>query len=392
MADFTLIGERHQRLVRVTWADGALSGDPATVALVHALAQAYDGQPVAASFAPSTTTAAAHLASPTSAYTLMELCFLDTRPELEGTVPGLGYDDVGTWDGPPLAPGMPPSTPDDGTSPSAPPQPLTEPLAEDGVALNYPDRGNHGYWHSNSGGGEAAGEAAGGAHAAGGGAGEHVTAGHAAAHGSTDLTSRHVDVTYTSPTPRTYLHQLFGRDLADGEVASLVGAQHGDRVTVSARDRGQVVLELYSGRGNPAYEAQRTVQHDRAGRLVIYNEYVRVEDTGHGTGTRLFADQVRGAAALGVERIKTVAARTADMNGYSTWPKLGYNGAIPAHVAAALPAHLAGARSVRDLMRTPEGRAWWTEHGATTNMEFDLAAGSRSQQDLAAYLQVKGMA
>jgi hypothetical protein len=100
MASFSLIGTRSGRQVRITWTDGTLSSDPALVAEVQALARAYDGQPVGASFSPSTTTAAAHLALPTSVYTLMWLCFLDSRPELEGEVPELGWDDVGEWDGP----------------------------------------------------------------------------------------------------------------------------------------------------------------------------------------------------------------------------------------------------------------------------------------------------
>ena len=99
MAQFTLTGTRDGQPLSLTWDDGQLSGDPGAVAEVQALAQAYDGQPVAGSLSPATHTAAEHLASPTSAYALAQLAF-DDMPTLHGEVPGLAFDDVGTWKGP----------------------------------------------------------------------------------------------------------------------------------------------------------------------------------------------------------------------------------------------------------------------------------------------------
>ena len=94
MTTFGLIGTRAGQVVWIDWTDGELSGDPLLVDLVKGLAKAYDGQPVSPGFTPATTTTAAHLATPTSAYALMQLCFLESRPEDVGETPMLGQDDV----------------------------------------------------------------------------------------------------------------------------------------------------------------------------------------------------------------------------------------------------------------------------------------------------------
>lgn len=94
MTHIAVAGTRDGRLVRIDWTDGVFSGDPQLVALAQSLAKAYDGKAFGPGFSPATYTTAEHIASPTSAYQLMQLCFLDQRPETFGEVPGLVYDDV----------------------------------------------------------------------------------------------------------------------------------------------------------------------------------------------------------------------------------------------------------------------------------------------------------
>jgi hypothetical protein len=78
------------------------------------------------------------------------------------------------------------------------------------------------------------------------------------------------------------------------------------------------------------------------------------------------------------------------MNGYITWPKLGYDAPIPAAVKGKLPADLKGSQNISDLMKTKEGTDFWTKHGVTTDMTFDLKPGSASRTHLEKYLKAKG--
>ena len=45
------------------------------------------------------------------------------------------------------------------------------------------------------------------------------------------------------------------------------------------------------------------------------------------------------------------------------------------------------AQTVGDLMKTPEGVAWWTEHGVSFRGKFDLSEGSESLKTWEAYVE-----
>jgi hypothetical protein len=100
---------------------------------------------------------------------------------------------------------------------------------------------------------------------------------------------------------------------------------------------------------------------------------------------QIFLRQAAHAAALGVARIETVAGRRSGENGYYTWPRFGFNAALPAPLRPLLPIGLEEARSVLDLMANEKGRRWWREHGLSIPVVFDLAPGSRSRTVLARY-------
>lgn len=133
-------------------------------------------------------------------------------------------------------------------------------------------------------------------------------------------------------------------------------------------------------------EMRRTFTVDRRGQPIIKNDIFALRATGGGVGLKLFSGQVAHATALGFKAIKTSAAREAGVfNGYSTWAKFGYNAKLPAAIRAQLPAGLQGVRSMHELRKTEAGRSWWTEHGRTIDMRFNLAPNSRSQRLLKDY-------
>ncbi len=94
--------------------------------------------------------------------------------------------------------------------------------------------------------------------------------------------------------------------------------------------------------------------------------------------------------AVGVSRIDTYAARGPAMNGYYTWPTLGYNAPLadaPTQVRTALERagyHING--DLLDLLANPGGEAMWLRIGDSMPMSFDLSPKSKSWKVLAAYI------
>lgn len=192
------------------------------------------------------------------------------------------------------------------------------------------------------------------------------------------------------------MEAFFGRPLADHEIASLVGAQHGDLVEVHVQ---QGTIGLHLRNHADLYEAKRTIMW-YGGQIGIHNDAFVVNDGGHGRGATIFAHQVRSAARLGVGLIRTTGGkgpttllgRKVDMNGYYTWPRLGYNARLSMNEAYdAGKAVGAPVATLHDLFRTPSGAAYWRDHGRQIDLTFDLSPGSADRQILKAYLDAKGI-
>jgi hypothetical protein len=130
----------------------------------------------------------------------------------------------------------------------------------------------------------------------------------------------------------------------------------------------------------------RSFSVDARGRKIIKNVIFVAKETGTGLGLNLFSRQVENAAALGFRTIKTEAARGEIFNGYSTWPKFGYNAKLEHNIRDQLEhAGLGRPRSMHELRKTEAGRNWWNEHGNSINMQFNLAPNSRSRRILRKY-------
>ncbi len=155
--------------------------------------------------------------------------------------------------------------------------------------------------------------------------------------------------------------------------------------------RGALYIEL--GDTTAAYRAYYYVR--RAGeRVVLYNDGFHVfvrELRGRGFGLRVFHRQARNAARLGIGRIETVAGRRCGENGYYTWPRFGFDAALPPVIRRRLPPELKNIRTLLGLMKSENGRRWWRVNGATIRAYFDLTAGSRSWQTLNGYLKTQSL-
>jgi hypothetical protein len=186
------------------------------------------------------------------------------------------------------------------------------------------------------------------------------------------------------------MRRQFGASFTLRDFASVAGAPAHARVTVDySAEQGPIGIAprafTVTVRAPEIESMQRTFYTDARGRKMIYNDVFKTTETGTGFGLRAFARQVENASALGFRAIETDAMRGEKWNGYATWAKFGYNAPLTSGIRAELPRGLGHARSLHELRKTEAGRAWWEKHGESTNMRFNLAPGSRSMRELAAY-------
>jgi hypothetical protein len=180
--------------------------------------------------------------------------------------------------------------------------------------------------------------------------------------------------------------QLFGRELLPNEYAGLAGAPDNALVEAGASD-GRLYLEM---RDPVTATCGYYYLYCERNAIVLLNDGFRINVRvmrGQGLGLQIFCRQTHHAAALGVNRIETVAGRNNDENGYCTWPRYGFQGMLPASVRHLLPLGLEQSHTILDLMSHEKGRDWWREHGVTIPVRFDLAPGSRSRRTLARYVR-----
>lgn len=177
--------------------------------------------------------------------------------------------------------------------------------------------------------------------------------------------------------------------LTTDELVALTGGMPGTRVAVRHNPNANYTHLTLDHPDSTRWS--RAVDTAPDGSLTLSNNafFLRPYAQGSGFGTVAFSNQVRAAVQAGVSRIRTTAGRSGGsdaMNGYYTWPRLGYNADLEPSQIKRLPLALNKARTVLDLYETPEGRAWWKAHGTTTPMTFDVAPGSQSLKALNAYL------
>jgi GNAT superfamily N-acetyltransferase len=186
--------------------------------------------------------------------------------------------------------------------------------------------------------------------------------------------------------------KIFGRVLTDQELANLSGIAKGKIYVEVYSDTGEITM-----RGDTKeYTVHRSLKLGPGpqGRPILKANsfYVKPQYQGKGHGADVFGRMVDQAEKSGIEYISTHAARSDVENGYYTWPRFGYTGPLNDRIQASLPDSLKGIRTVSDLMKTPEGAAWWKTHGEDIYLSFDLRPGSLSRQIWEGYQREKAKA
>jgi len=191
---------------------------------------------------------------------------------------------------------------------------------------------------------------------------------------------------------------ILGRTATPEEIVSWAGVDQTDLGLGAAVSlfphNDDLHLEIQTARFTLKRQYRRRDYGEHAGKLIAHHDYFALRsgvEKGEGIGARLFGRQVRALRAAGFDLIDAFAAgrwKDPSFNGYYTWPRFGYNAAIPADMT--LPANLKGATTLHDLMMTSDGREFWKRNGSWIDVEFDLTPGSRSLQIHEAYLIERG--
>lgn len=207
--------------------------------------------------------------------------------------------------------------------------------------------------------------------------------------------AQNVSVAVHGKKGREGLVKFLGRDFTDTEIAQAFGALDGAKVDIfEALDTYAIEIT------HPQIKSQeRHLMRDGQGRLVIHNDlFLAAKDAPRGIGLRSFTRQVFGARKLGIDRIETFAAGSArsavitegqSWNGYYTWARFGYNGALTAQDLRDLPVEFQDVRDLHELFGRPGGAEAWKEFGSGHEMEFDLGPQSRSIDRLIEYVKGK---
>lgn len=184
--------------------------------------------------------------------------------------------------------------------------------------------------------------------------------------------------------------RTLGRPATPSDVLRWAGVREEDLEGVRVEMRADSPTRIGLTISGPGWTMERSYSSRPSG-LYAYHEFFKVGQGGEGVGRDIFARQVEELRAGGFRAIETKAAGGPgqELVGYYVWPRLGFDGELPAKVRDLLPPELAGAVRVSDLVSTPAGRDWWKANGSSIEVAFDLAPASKGSQVLDAYLAEK---
>lgn len=217
------------------------------------------------------------------------------------------------------------------------------------------------------------------------------------------------------------MHDLFpghaDHEQAYQDITGLVGAPDDARVNVS--EAGHYIPaysdDVVSDAMKDAVGVRVKISHPKMDRFGWFvgkdgdgERFMRLEiievkkaHQGEGLGADIIQQSIENAAHHGFNYINLHAAGDPtnpdqQMNGFYTWPMFGWDEnleSIEEHnpdLADRIRGAYPNAESVLDIVQTTGGRQWWKKNGGDLfAATFDLSEGSRSRQQLGAYLEEK---
>ncbi|ALV06756.1 hypothetical protein [Roseateles depolymerans] len=187
--------------------------------------------------------------------------------------------------------------------------------------------------------------------------------------------------------------------LSDEELIRLSGAPKNSILNVSVLDGRAIELRVTNSDILREDMVRLLIQESDGYSFHVLNAAFVINDwlLSRGIGPRGVVIQLHQARELGFIRcVRTWALGNrasfeaeVPLRGYYVWPLMGFDAPIPKHLIdhPELPTQIDRHSSLLDLMSTPEGGAFWFEHGETLWTEFDLRPSSRSWRRLAQYTE-----
>ena len=192
------------------------------------------------------------------------------------------------------------------------------------------------------------------------------------------------------------LHQFFGRDLSEIEIANLVGAIDEAVILVEGRgDRIFVQIKHPKLKIHDVFIARNSV-----GKVFIRIDEIEFHafHRGQKEGVKMLLRQINQARKLKVVYLEAETDGNPQTfrrrNGYYVWARYGFNSLISETKKASLPnrlkfikekGRLREVETLNDLMLIG-GRDWWRENGEECLTFFDLRDGSNSLKVLEKYV------
>lgn len=197
---------------------------------------------------------------------------------------------------------------------------------------------------------------------------------------------------------KEWLRAHLGEEVANLDFGKFVGAPDGARISVWKYGENGIVIGTdhpwyKGGDGKPQSQIRDLFREKDGSFRMVGRGFCVAADAPEGLATRVHARQIVEARKLGVTTIFTEAARTGGyaMNGYYTWPRLGYDRTFTKAEHAKLPRELASAKTILELMALPGGREWWKSNGFNVGVTFDVHPNSPSSRALDRYLEENGV-
>jgi GNAT superfamily N-acetyltransferase len=128
---------------------------------------------------------------------------------------------------------------------------------------------------------------------------------------------------------------------------------------------------------------------------LMWNEqfFLRPKRQRQGLGVRSLAVQLTTSLNLGIRYVGCLAAGRfgSIMNGYYTWPLLGFDAELEHTDMELLPTHLAHCTTLNELFLADDGPQHWRRHGRAMTVYFNLDPHSSSWAILDAYMTARSI-
>lgn len=195
------------------------------------------------------------------------------------------------------------------------------------------------------------------------------------------------------------LYKIGGQRFATPQLARLSGAPEGTKFSFEQTHGGVVITGNHPQFFQAGKPMERLLIDDPSRGLVLINAQFHMKPEYHGgVGFQMLSSQIDACRELKVATIACIAGRwgkddegkRTPLDGYIVWPKLGFDGPVPATSAAKLGSNFSQYKTVQELIQADGGLAQWVLHGDGCRLTFDVNPNSVHSKTFMEYGQRKG--